>query len=137
MPMLWVTHDEADRFTACVRDHELAIDQPIADGGDDTGLSPVEMFVTSLAACVAHYARRYLRLHHLAEDPLAVSARWTIANNPPRITAVQLDITIPDDVPAERRPALLAVAKRCTLHNTLRAVLDIDISLADVSSPAA
>lgn len=137
MPTLWVTHDAADRFTVCVRNHELAVDQPIAEGGDDTGLTPVEMFVAGLAACVGHYARRYLRRHELPEDPLTVSAHWTMASNPARIGSMRFDLAIPDGVPADRRHAVLAVAKHCTLHNTLHLPPAIDIGLAELTTPAA
>ena len=41
-----------------VRGHELATDQPVADGGDDTAPTPTEMFVGALAACVGYYAGR-------------------------------------------------------------------------------
>jgi len=137
MPSLCVTHDEADRFTVCVRNHELAVDQPIGDGGDDTGLSPVEMFVASLAACVGHYARRYLHRHQLPEDPLTVSAHWTMADKPPRIGSMRFDLGISDEIPPERRRAVLAVASHCTLHNTFVAPPDIDIGLAELDNPAA
>lgn len=134
MPTLWVTHDEADRFTVCVRDHQLAVDQPITEGGSDSGLSPVEMFVASVAACVGHYARRYLHRHQLPEDPLAVTARWVMADNPARISSMQFDLTIPDGVPVDRRRALLAVANHCTLHNTLNVGPDISIDLAELEA---
>ena len=137
MPTLCVTHDDADRFTICVRDHRLAIDQPITEGGGDEGLSPVEMFVASIAACVGHYARRYLHRHHLPEDPLAVSAHWAMADNPARIGSMRFDLTVPDEVPADRRRAVLAIANHCTLHNTLNAQPHISIDLADVTTPAA
>jgi putative redox protein len=137
MPTLWVTHDEDDRFTVSVRNHELAVDQPSADGGHDAGLSPVEMFVAGIAACVGHYARRYLHLHGLTEDPLAVSAHWTLAEHPARIGSMHFDLTLPADVSAERRNAAIAVAYHCTLHNTLNQPPDISIGVADVTTPAA
>jgi uncharacterized OsmC-like protein len=53
MPNLSVTHQTADRFELQVRGHRLLCDQPLADGGDDQGPTPTELFVGSLAACVA------------------------------------------------------------------------------------
>lgn len=137
MPTLCVTHDDADRFTISVRDHRLAVDQPITEGGGDMGLSPVEMFVASIAACIGHYARRYLHRHHLPEDPLAVSAHWTTADSPARIGSMRFDLTLPDGLPADRLRGALAMAHHCTLHNTLHAAPDVTIELANVTTPAA
>lgn len=137
MPALCVTHDEADRFTVCVRNHRLAVDQPITEGGGDMGLSPVEMFVASIATCVGHYARRYLHRHGLPEDPLAVAAHWTMAANPVRIGSLRLDLNLPDELPPVRRRAVLAVARHCTLHNTLNSPPDVTIEFADFTMPAA
>ena len=53
MPNLSVTHQTGDRFQLQVRGHRLTCDQPSADGGDDQGPTPTELFVGSLAACVA------------------------------------------------------------------------------------
>jgi len=60
-----VTHVSGDRFAIQVRGHRLVVDQPVADGGQDAGPTPTELFVGSLAACVAFYARRFLARHDL------------------------------------------------------------------------
>ena len=137
MPSLCVTHEEDDRFTVSVREHQLAVDQPLAAGGSDQGLSPVEMFVASIAACIGHYARRYLHRHGLAEDPLAVSAHWTVAEKPARIASMRFHLSIAEEIPPDRRRAVLAMANRCTLHNTLAMAPEISIDLAGVDNPAA
>jgi putative redox protein len=58
MPNLSVAHQGGDRFELGMRGHRLTCDQPLADGGDDQGPTPTELFVGSLAACVGFYARR-------------------------------------------------------------------------------
>ena len=42
-----------DAYTISVRGHVLRVDQPTDAGGGDTGPTPTELFVASLAACVA------------------------------------------------------------------------------------
>ncbi len=49
-----------DRFDINVRGHVIRNDQPVGDGGENTGPTPTELFIASLASCVAFYARRYL-----------------------------------------------------------------------------
>lgn len=114
-----LTHLGGDRFAVEIRGHTITVDQPSEAGGDDTAPTPTELFVASLAACVAFYARRYLARHHLPTDGLSVTSSYTAAGNPNRITDIAIRITPPAGLAAERRDALLAVASHCTVHNTL------------------
>jgi uncharacterized OsmC-like protein len=134
---LTVSHIHGDRFAIRVRDHVITIDQPLSDGGADTAPTPVELFVASLASCVAHYARRYLVRHGLPTAGLRVTSDYTMGSRPARVADIRIDIQIPDGVPAESRAALLAVASHCTVHNTLVATPTVTVALAGVPVPAA
>ena len=126
-----VEHRGGDRFDISVRGHIIAVDQPVRDGGDDTAPTPTELFVASLASCVAFYARRYLARHHLPTEGLAVEATFDMGSRPARVAGITLRVILPDGVPAERRDALLAVATHCTVHNTLETTPDVSIILSD------
>jgi putative redox protein len=127
-PVIHVDHKSGDIFEISVRDHRLHVDQPVEDGGTDVGPTPVELFVTSLATCVAVYTRRYLARHDLPEG-VSVEAEFSMAEHPARIREVDLAIHLPDGVPAERRAPLLAMASHCTVHNTLEQPPEINIAL--------
>lgn len=119
MTTMTVRYLDGDRFAIGVRDHMLTVDQPVANGGDDTAVTPTELFVASLASCIGHYARRYLARHHLPARGLTVTADYTVGSRPERVTDIRVGIQVPDGIPAERREALLAVASHCTVHNSL------------------
>lgn len=126
-----IDHVEGDRFSVHLRGHEIVVDQPVQDGGGDAGPAPTELFVASLAACVGHYAHRYLVRHGLPEEGLRVRARHTMSlDRPARIASIDVRLDVPPGVPDERLPALHAVASACTLHNTLGRPPRIDIRLA-------
>jgi uncharacterized OsmC-like protein len=126
-----VIHEERDRFAVDIRGHRVVVDQPLADGGGDAGPTPTELFVAGLAACVGHYARRFLARHDLPSEGLEVSASFTMGAKPPRIESVDVVLHPPADVPAERLPALLAVASHCTVHNSLTRPPAVRVELAD------
>lgn len=48
--------------TATARQHELRVDEPLADGGGDSGMMPTELLASALASCfclaVAHVAAK-------------------------------------------------------------------------------
>ena len=96
MPALTVTHLSGDRFAIAVRGHVLHVDQPEPDGGTDTAPSPTELFVASLASCVAFYARRYLQRHDLPQDGLVVTAQATSGAKPSRVASMTITLTLPN-----------------------------------------
>ena len=130
MGTIAVRHLDGDRFSISIRTHTVTVDQPVADGGADTAPTPTELFVASLAGCVAFYAHRYLVRHQLPTDGLGVTATYLMASRPARVSEIAVDIDLPENVPAERREGLLAVASHCTVHNTLDDPPVVRISLA-------
>jgi N-acetylglucosamine malate deacetylase 2 len=126
-----VDHHSGDRFDITIGDHTVTVDQPVDLGGADTGPTPTELFVASLASCVGFYTRRHLARHNLDPKGLSVEASYTVGTKPARVTAVQITIHAPAGLPEKRREALVAVAGRCTLHNSMTTPPAITLDLAD------
>ena len=126
-----IDHLTGDEFAIGVRGHRFTVDQPLDAGGRDTAPTPTELFVASLASCVAFYARRYLARHDLPTEGLAVDAVYELALRPARVSTVELQLHLPAGVPESRREPLLAVASHCTVHNTLTTEPDVVVRLAE------
>ena len=125
-----VTFVAGESYEALVRGHRVAVDQPADSGGNDSAPTPVELFVVSLATCVAFYAGGYLTRHGYGRDNLTVSAGFAMASDPPaRVSEIRLTVRVPASLPAKHRPALRAVARHCTVHNTLISEPSIMIEL--------
>jgi uncharacterized OsmC-like protein len=111
---------DGEAYDIQVRGHRVRVDQPADAGGADSAPTPTELFVASLAACVAFYAGRYLSRHGYDRNGLHVHADFDMATDrPARVAAIRLTVRTPADLPIERRPALAAVASHCTVHNTM------------------
>ena len=122
-----------DRYAVHVRGHELIVDQPVAAGGTDIGPTPVELLAASLASCVAHYAGGFLARHDVCREGLRVDMTWEMSpDRPARVARVALKITPPPALPREQLPALLAVARACTVHNSLERAPGVSIEIAPV-----
>lgn len=120
-----------ESYEVAVRGHRLLVDQPADTGGGDTAPTPTELFVMSLAACVAFYAGRYLTRHGVSRDGLRVSVGYAMATDrPARVERIHLTVTVPAGLPPDRWPALRAVAAHCTVHNSLRVPPEVSIELA-------
>jgi uncharacterized OsmC-like protein len=103
----------------------------VKDRGEDSAPTPTELFIASLASCVAFYARRYLARHDLPTDGLAVETTFDMGSKPARVAGIEVRLIVPEGVPAERLDALLAVATHCTVHNTLTTEPEVSVTLAD------
>jgi len=109
-----------EAYEVTVRGHRFMVDQPADAGGQDTAPTPTELFVASLATCVAFYAGRYLTRHGYSRDGLAVSAAYDMATDRlARVSTIRLTVRVPADLPPERWAALRAVISHCTVHNSL------------------
>ena len=128
--MMRVEHQGGDKFTIQIRGHVVTVDQPEDVGGEDTAPTPTELFVAGLVSCVAFYARRYLRRHHLDEEGLVVEASYRMGEKPARVAGVDIQVIPPASLPDERRDALLAVARHCTVHNSLEMPPDVSVEFA-------
>lgn len=130
-----VRHEAGDRYRLTIRGHELLVDQPVSDGGDDTAPTPTELFVAGLASCVGFYAGRYLRRHGLPEEGLGVDCSFEFADDrPARVGRIEIRLHLPEGFPDDKRNALQAVVEHCTVHNSLRQAPAVEISLETSSA---
>jgi putative redox protein len=121
---LTVQHVRDDEFKIRLRAHELHADQP----NSDRAMSPVELFVASLATSVAHYANIFLRRHDLPADGLRVRAEYGMATDrPARVARIQISTHVAGALTSAQKSALQAVMSHSTVHNTLRQPPEIEI----------
>ena len=106
------------KFEANARGHVVITDQPPDEGGRDSGMTPPELFLSSLGACVGHYAAVYLNLRHLPSADLQVRIRAVKSLNPARISSIQIEV-ITDRLDLRHREGLQRAVDHCLLHNTL------------------
>lgn len=132
-----VKHIGDAEFLISIRDHEISVDQPRLGGGEDAGATPTELFVASLAACVAFYGRSFLH-HRGLPDGVDVTARWWIDLRPARVTRIVLQVEAPG-VPADRKDAFRRTVEHCTVHNTLndRPEISFELVLGEEAKEAA
>ena len=119
-----------EAYEVTVRGHRLMVDQPADAGGMDSAPTPTELFVVSLATCVAFYAGRFLTRHGYSREGLAVSVGYDMASDrPARVSGIRLTVHIPAGLPPQRWAALRAVVSHCTVHNSLAVPPSVTIDL--------
>jgi uncharacterized OsmC-like protein len=116
------------QFEAAARGHRLLCDQPVENHGLDTGMTPPELFLSSLGTCVAYYAAEYVRSRGLTVNGLQVRVQAEKAAAPARLAKFYIEITAPDLDPAHEA-GILRAARACLIHNTLVHAPAIEIAL--------
>lgn len=109
--------------------HTVVTDQPVDEGGTDAGMSPVDLFVGSLTACVAYFVGRYCVRHQIPCEGFTVEADWTMAEQPHRVGTVILRIHLPETLNPSERERLLRVAHGCTVHQSIAVAPRVTIQL--------
>jgi uncharacterized OsmC-like protein len=126
---LSVGYHAGTRYDITSGRHRIVTDQPVADGGQDAGMSPVELFVGSIAGCVAYFVGQFCARHDVPRDGLTVDAEWTMAEGPHRIGQISLAIHLPHRLTPDLKDKLLKVAHGCTVHQSVIVAPKIAIKL--------
>ena len=110
--------DGAVRNDIDVRGHHLVADEPVEDGGQDEGPSPLEMLAASLASCTAITMQMYAERKgwDIGEVTVGVDYQPAKKGAPTRF---ELDIQLPKELAEEQRTRLLQIAAKCPVHRTL------------------
>ena len=106
------------RFEATARGHSVICDQPIENGGADTGMTPPEFLLTSLGTCAGFYAAQYLKARSLSADGLKVRVVAEKGTAPARLAQFRIEVTVPGLEP-QHEAGILRAVKACLIHNTL------------------
>ena len=115
-----VKYQEGTRFEVQSRNHKIIVDQPESEEGTDQGMTPVELFVASLASCIAYYASTFLRRHISDLKKLEVQSSWQYLEKPHRIGAIHFVILVPRILIEAEKKGLLRTVEHCTVENTIR-----------------
>ncbi len=106
------------RHSVQVRDHQLVVDELVADGGEDSGPSPLELLAVSLASCTAITMEMYAARKSWDIGHVEVDVEYSPAERGCP-TKFQLVIRLPDDLPEEQVEKLRVIAAKCPVHRAL------------------
>jgi putative redox protein len=111
-------HGGTFKHTVQVGDHELMVDEPLEEGGDDVGPSPQELLAASLASCTAVTMEMYAARKGWDIGPVEVDVDYNRAERGGP-TKFELVMRLADDVPEERVERLRVIAAKCPVHRAL------------------
>jgi len=128
MARLKAIYQGGAKFKVACRSHEITIDQPVDNGGDDAGLTPPEVMAGSMASCIGFYVARYCQQAKIDTTDLSVSCDWVVGGTPKHMESFEIGIHLPA-MPENRRKAIERVANTCLIHATLEQSPSVNLTI--------
>jgi putative redox protein len=130
-PRIVVEYENGRRFRATCDGYTVTTGKgDDGDAGRD-GMSPSQLFVASLGACIALYVSGYCKHHDIPCDALTVEVEHETERAPSRTTAVSARIHLGVEVSEKDAAAILQVARKCHVHHTIEHGMHIDIGFGN------
>jgi putative redox protein len=114
--------------------HRLLADEPVKDGGLDSGPGPYDLLLAALGACTSMTVRLYADLKQipllrtqvrLRHEKIYAKDCAECETKEGKIDHIERAITFEGDLSAEQRAKLLEIADKCPVHRTLKSEVDI------------
>lgn len=119
------------QFEVLARGHRVLCDQPIENNGSDSGMSPPEFLLASLATCAAYYAAEYLKARKLPEQGLKVRVTAEKMLHPAKLASFHIEVSTAE-LDSRHQAGIMRAVKSCLVHNTLLAGSHMETTLSTV-----
>jgi uncharacterized OsmC-like protein len=125
-----IRHGNGKQSLAFARSHRVVCDQPLDEGGGDSGMTPPELMLAAIGSCAMHYATEYLRARKLALDNIGILVSATKGGPPARLVEIGIEVDAPG-LTSRVREGLIKAVEACLLHRTLADPPRVKVSMAN------
>ncbi|GKT20714.1 OsmC family protein [Acidovorax sp. SUPP3334] len=108
--------------TLSVRDHQLVVDGTAAEGGDDTGPNPHDLYDAALGACKALTVLWYARRKGMAVDDVRTVIDRDASAERTGTYRLAARLQVSGDLTDAQIEELEAVAAKCPVHKLMTSV---------------
>jgi len=113
-----VTFDGNKKVNAQVRNHTVKTDQPVNGGGDDTAVTPYELFLASLATCAGIFVKGFCDNRGIPADGITITQNHSF-NDKGLAEKIDVVINLPKDFPEKYIDSVISVANLCKVKKQL------------------
>jgi len=115
-------------WRASSRGLEVIGDSRKEEGGEDRGMTPVELMVASMGLCTGIDLSYYCERHGIDLSQVRIDLTWENApDKPSRVGIIRMKVTLPADLSDAERSTLTRIVSSCKVHNTLERGAEIPV----------
>jgi len=108
----------------------IKTDQPVAEGGSGTALSPFDLFLASLGTCTGYYVLSFCQKNNIPTDKIRLTASFDWNMQKHLVENVDIRIHLPAEFPEKYKTAVVKAADVCTVKRHLQSPPRITTSVA-------
>ena len=117
------------KVNAHFRGFTLKSDQPVADGGDNSAPSPLEIFLASIGMCAGFYIAVFCQSRSIPTDNIIMTQNVMRNDKTHRVEKMNIDIVLPPNFPEKYKSAIVKAAQSCSVKKFLDAPPEIQIAI--------
>lgn len=107
------------KHTVRVRQHVFAVDEPEANGGEDLGPTPHDLYDSALGACKALTTLWYARRRQIPLQDIAVTVERDDGQERQGTYRLRVTMQLGGELSDAQRQELLNVAGKCPVHKLM------------------
>lgn len=109
--------------------HTIHTDQP-RPLGEDSAMSPFDLFLSSIAACMGFYALRFCQERGIDSAGLGLTLGAIRDETSKRITTIKVDLRLPEGFPEKYHDAVRRAMELCSVKRHLNQPPDFEFAVS-------
>lgn len=124
--------DKSYTTTISYEDLNILADEPIDLGGENKGLAPTQLLLSSVGACKAITMRMYANRKQWKVDKIDIKVSSEIQKSElQQTTYIKCNIFIEGELDEDQKRRLYAIGEKCPVHKMLMNPVIIESNLID------
>ena len=115
---------------ATYKGHTVRTDQPVPSGGTDSAMSPFDLFLASIAACMGFYALRFCQERNLSTEGLGLTLEPVRDETAKRVVLIRVELVPPAAFPEKYRTAIERAVDHCAVKKSMLEPPRFELQLA-------
>ena len=107
------------KHSVSVRQHSFAIDEPVANGGEDEGFTPHDVYDSALGACKAMTVLWYAQRKKIPVEGIEVTVDRDDSEERQGVYRLRVTLSVTGALSDAQRQELLTVAGKCPVHKLM------------------
>ena len=117
--MMEITFPGGVRVNAQFKGFEVATDQPLASGGQNSSPTPFDFFLASLGTCAGFFALRFCQQRELPTTGMRLELTSERNAETKRLDRVAITLHLPNGFPEKYRSAIIRATDQCAVKKAL------------------